>query len=115
MPEGGRTCRREVIYGVGLPYGTPEQPGPARSIIEVSWSQGESHDGHVQVATRCVRAVDTSVVYDPEPGEPGADQDLAGQRIPRAHGVFMDLDRRGINQVIRHLKRARDQAFGKDE
>jgi hypothetical protein len=25
------------------------------------------------------------------------------------------LDRRGINDLIRHLRRARDQAFGRDE
>ena len=30
-------------------------------------------------------------------------------------GWFVNLDRRGINDLIRNLRRARDQAFGRDE
>lgn len=30
-------------------------------------------------------------------------------------GMYVDLDRRGINSLIAVLRRARDQAFGKDE
>lgn len=30
-------------------------------------------------------------------------------------GFFVDVDRRGINAMIRHLRRARDQAYGVDE
>ena len=30
-------------------------------------------------------------------------------------GLYMDLDRKAINQLIRHLRRARDAAFGRDE
>lgn len=30
-------------------------------------------------------------------------------------GLYVDLNRRGINDLIRHLRRARDQAFGRDE
>lgn len=101
---------KEVIYGDGLPYGTPDDPGPARSIVEIGWTSGS----HVEIATRCVRAADHSV-YEPQPGEPGADEDLAGQKIPRAFGVYLTLDRKGINDLIRHLRRARDQAFGRDE
>lgn len=107
---------REVVYGEGMPYGTPDEPGPARSIVEVSWHPGS----HVQIATRCVYATETSAAYEPEAGQPGyADlmggQDAAGQRIPRSFGIYTDLDRRAINMLIRHLRRARDQAFGKDE
>jgi hypothetical protein len=32
-----------------------------------------------------------------------------------AEGWFVSLDRRKINDLIRHLRRARDQAFGRDE
>jgi len=102
---------KEIVYGDGLPYGTPDEPGPARSIVEVGWHAGS----HVQIATRCVRAVDAETPYEPEPGEPGASEDLAGQSIPRSFGLYVELDRRGINQLIRHLRRARDQAFGRDE
>lgn len=30
-------------------------------------------------------------------------------------GWFVTLDRTGINDLIRHLRKARDQAFGRDE
>lgn len=30
-------------------------------------------------------------------------------------GLYVDLDRRGCNDMIRHLRRARDRAFGRDE
>jgi hypothetical protein len=30
-------------------------------------------------------------------------------------GLHVNLDRRGINKLIRHLRHARDQAFGRDE
>lgn len=101
---------KEVVYGQGVPYGTPEEPGPARTVVEIGWHPGS----HVEVATRCVRSDDGSV-YEPQPGEDGAGEDLAGQTIPRAFGVYAQLDRPGINRLIRHLRRARDQAFGKDE
>ena len=42
-----------------------------------------------------------------------------GQRLtdsgPEANGWFIQLDRAGINRAIATLRRARDQAFGKDE
>lgn len=34
---------------------------------------------------------------------------------PEGNGWFVNLDRRGINRVIRTLRRARDDAFGRDE
>jgi len=33
----------------------------------------------------------------------------------RQEGPYIDLDRRGINDLIRQLRRARDQAYGRDE
>ena len=37
-------------------------------------------------------------------------------KMPPAHyGFYVDLDRRGINDLIRTLRRARDSAFGRDE
>lgn len=40
--------------------------------------------------------------------------------VPQASGLggegwHVSLDRRSINLLIRHLRRARDQAFGRDE
>jgi hypothetical protein len=100
---------KEIVHGEGVPYGTPDEPGPARTIVEVGWQPGS----HVELVTRIVRADDGSV-YEPRPGEPG-DWDIAPGAPPRAFGVFVQLDRSGINQLIRHLRRARDHSFGKDE
>ena len=34
---------------------------------------------------------------------------------PGGNGVWVTLDRRGCNDLIRFVRRARDQAFGRDE
>lgn len=111
---------KEVIYGLSLPYG---EDSPGRSVIEVSWSR----HGSVQVATKCVHAADESDYHPPlEPIEvvpsfPAIE--VAGEpvytELQMAEGIrsgfYLDLDRAGINAVIRSLRRARDQAFGRDE
>jgi hypothetical protein len=35
--------------------------------------------------------------------------------LPDSNGWFADLDRKGLNDLIRLLRRARDAAFGRDE
>jgi hypothetical protein len=35
--------------------------------------------------------------------------------IPEGDGWYVTLDRRGINELIRNLRRARDRAYGRDE
>lgn len=57
----------------------------------VGWSRDT---GHVQIAT-----------VDPQ----------KEARFDGSAGYYVDLDRDGINRLIRTLRRARDQAFGKDE
>lgn len=53
--------------------------------VELGWNR---EGGFVQLAT-----------YDGKP----------------ADGLFVDLDRTGINRLIAKLRRARDQVFGRDE
>lgn len=55
--------------------------------IEVGWRSGSD----VQIATT---VADAESVWD---------------------GQWVDLDRQGINQLIRALREARDKAFGRDE
>lgn len=38
-----------------------------------------------------------------------------GAGMTVADGFYVQLDRRGINDLIRHLRRSRDAAFGRDE
>lgn len=61
--------------------------------IRVGWSRDAEH---VQVAT--VNAEDREL-----------------RPTPEGNGWFVALDRNEINRLIRVLRRARDQAFGKDE
>lgn len=112
---------KEQIYGEALPYGTPEEPGPARSVVEVRWDR---ETGYFQIATKCIEAstgddyvppleaIEAPVVSGREVTEDDF-VELEGMR-PQS-GWYIDLNRRGINELIRVLRRARDQAFGRDE
>ena len=73
--------------------GAPEE----QPVAEVRWGRDEDH---VSLVTR-------KRGYEVPP--PEADP------IPFQYGMHCDLNRRGINELIRHLRRARDQAFGRDE
>lgn len=61
--------------------------------VSVGWSK-EDHGGVVQIAT--VRN-GSEGSFDPQ------------------NGLYMDLDRSKINDLIKLLRKARDQAYGKDE
>lgn len=107
---------KEVVYGKSLPYGEEE---PARGIVEVRWDR---ETGYFQIVTRCIRA-DTHETYVPRRFEITSHATTAGGTItseqpgdiPVQEGFWVDLDRAGINAVIKNLRRARDQAFGRDE
>ena len=64
----------------------------SRSRVRVGWSK---EAGHVEVAT---------VAPDGERLEP----------TPEGNGWFVQLDRSGLNRLIRTLRRARDDAYGRD-
>jgi hypothetical protein len=93
---------KERVLGAILPFPAPGpggEPGVVEEqvIAEVRWSREAEH---VSLVTR----LDTHEV--PGPGE---------DPIPVGYGMHCELDRRGINDLIRHLRRARDHAFGRDE
>jgi hypothetical protein len=70
-------------------YGDPDTQRPAARI---GWSR---EPGHVEIAT---------VMPDGIPLDGG----------PEANGWFLQLDRDGINRLIRLLRKARDAAYGAD-
>lgn len=80
---------KEIIHSR---YPDPED-GPRESLVHVGWTR--EHE-HVEVATIVPdeRKLDTT---------------------PEGNGWFVQLDRSGINRLIRALRQARDQAFGRDE
>ena len=61
--------------------------------VKVGWSK---ESGDIQIATVAPDGVE-----------------LRGEH-PESNGWFVNLDRSGINRLIRTLRKARDQAFGSD-
>lgn len=76
---------REHVAGDGLTSDNDEWR------VTVGWNR----DGHVQVATETIPAEGTTTSV--------------------GNGKWVDLDRARINALIRLLRKARDQAFGRDE
>ena len=64
-----------------------------QALVEVTWQRSLEH---VQVATFARHPVTL-------------------ETIGREEAMFVTLDRSAINNLIRNLRRARDQAFGRDE
>jgi len=107
---------RERIYGSLVLF---SEEDPERTVADVSWSREAEY---VQLGV---------IVVDATTGEPldlderaqryqstqvaarGADGELPTVGI--AGGMYMQLDRRACNDLIRKIRRARDQAFGRDE
>lgn len=79
------------------PSPTPDHVADRR--VEVGWNSG----GWVQIATTTLTNPD-NLSTDTPVAEPKWDS-----------GSFVDLDRQGINNLIRALRTARDKAFGRDE
>ena len=89
---------RETVYGVPF-SSTAEEPAVEQvPVVEVMWGR----QGTVQIVSR---------VTDPYGGRFGGE---TGE-ISYTDGMHVDLDRNGINTLIRNLRRARDQALGRDE
>lgn len=89
---------KEYIPGQYV-YFESEDSEPEQSVVCVKWSK---ETGDLQIVTRLREA---EVFYDEDKNAP----------IPARYGWYVDLDRKGINELIRVLRRARDQAFGRDE
>lgn len=88
---------KETVYGEQI-VPMDEQGGtPSVPIVEVRWAR----EGTVQVVTKAT---------DPHEGRLVDDDG-----VHYTDGFHVDLDRAGINALIRYLRRARDQAFGRDE
>ena len=76
-----------------------EQPTPTVPIVEVRWNRDA---GYVQVVSKATAPDDGRVVGD------SGESDVTD-------GYHVDLGRDAINRLIRNLRRARDQVFGRDE
>lgn len=68
-------------------------------IVDVVWNR---EGGFVQIVSK---------VVDSYGGRFGGET----AETSYTDGMYVDLDRQAINRLIRNLRRARDQAFGRDE
>jgi hypothetical protein len=73
-----------------------------------NWVESVPGDGPVTVTPVAAGQKNVDLVVAPRETKPGTSFRLFD-------GWHVDLDRRGINQLIRVLRVARDQSFGKDE
>lgn len=80
---------KEIIWSR---YGS-EVEGEPEPVAQVGWSREASHVELGVVKT----GVDPTDADDPK------------------NGLYIQLDRDGINRLIRTLRTARDQAYGRDE
>lgn len=88
----------EKTYGEQF---TPEVPldyEPQVPLVDVRWGRDQ---GYVQIVTKALSAH----------GGRWAESDDTHV----TDGFYVDLNRQAINKLIRDLRRARDQAFGRDE
>ncbi len=111
---------RERVFGEDAPY---TEASSARSVVGVTWSR---EAGHVQVFVELfnddlqyVSGEDYPGVVPSGPGAEVKTRTAEGPDAERrkiwADGYYVTMGRGEINALIRHLRRARDQAFGRDE
>lgn len=102
---------RERVFGASRPY---TDVSSAQSVVGVTWSK---EAGHVQVFVELFNDdLKYAVGSDAEGAIPAvATGEEETRRKLWAEGFYVDLERAGLNELIRNLRRARDQAFGRDE
>lgn len=101
-PGDGPTPNARLYRGEPIPEGAVVAQEPSVDLIWRRESQPGAADGIAQLVVEC----------DPE----WTRRALADATEGRYVQIPLEaLDRRGLNQLIRHLKRARDHAYGADE
>lgn len=90
---------KEIVYGESFCMAADGESGEiTQPVAVVRWNR----EGDVQLVTR-EHAHEVPPIEEHDPW------------IPATYGYHVTLDRTSINELIRHLRRARDQAFGRDE
>ncbi len=79
--------------------------------IEVGWGHG--HDVQLGITTHDGRTLAEWLAgQDRTPLDPDAPE---GSLLPGFSSLWASLDRSGVNRLIKALRKARDDAFGRDE
>ncbi|HEX6682966.1 MAG TPA: hypothetical protein VF062_09240 [Candidatus Limnocylindrales bacterium] len=95
------------------PTAAPAEGGLHERRVEIQWFR----DQDVRVGVTKRPPVDPNRVYVSGSLAPATTTTSAASTEPSEawDGQFVDLDRSQINHLIRQLRTARDQAYGKDE
>ena len=107
---------RERIYGSLMSFGDEDSE---RTVADVSWSREAEYVqlGVIDIDGAKGEPLDlyerAKRYSSPQVGGGGTDGEILSLGI--AGGMYMQLDRAGCNNLIRQIRRARDQAFGRDE
>lgn len=92
---------KESVYGEQHIF-DPEESNPKVPTVDILWGRDQ---GFVQIVSK---------VEDPHGGR-WMDENWNESEIYFTDGMYINLNRNAVNQLIRYLRRARDQAFGRDE
>lgn len=84
---------------------------PNANVVELRWGTGPG----VQIATSCPSRLVSATIPVDLSRHIDANRAEATEETHPFDGWYADLDRAGINRLIKALRRARDQAFGRDE
>lgn len=106
-------------FGRAVPVGPPDESGKVETAtwdsdaVKVGWSKEQ---GHVELAV--VQSVEGAFVEHGFLGqvgeEEGENDPKVALRLALLTPRYIQLDRAGINRLIHTLRKARDDAFGKD-
>lgn len=99
---------KELVFAPDRPY---TDASSAQSVVGVHW--GGEMDGYLQVSTMLFNDDGKYITADGVTHQ--AEGDDAVRRDIHAQGFYVSLGRKEVNALIRNLRRARDQAFGRDE
>lgn len=89
----------QKVYGLQHAPSDDEDYVPQVPIVDVRWGRD---DNFIQIVTKATTADGGRFA-----------ENLSEHDV--TDGFYVDLDRNAVNSLIRNLRRARDQAFGRDE
>lgn len=97
----------------GADGSNPWDPMTRLGCVEVGWSKKPT--GHVELAT-----CDDSILHNlfeqvATAVEDKTDVEVVVREFFHGGGIWISLDREGSNELIRKVRKARDDAFGRDE
>lgn len=105
-----------VPLAEGTDGSTPWDPSTRLGVVEVGWAKAPT--GHVELATcdeAALHGPDGLYLQIAKALIEGWDVERVVRDFFESGGFWVGLDRAGCNDLIKRVRKARDDAFGKDE